>query len=279
MAWIVTWALIRTVVFVQATFTPNYLFRCWACCYRLRLLANNNFIIIFKAFWSNLDIFESFLNWFNFLDVIICALLRFNFLLNALRFLLSDLLILRFFKKMLWLAIEVGLGLLLCASIASYSTCKIVILTLATDPATIRECEVLLLSFVCLVALKFGHNLWFLAFLLLFILSPFQRSNVETIIFLIFLLFLNFGLCTCGQTFLFCFFLGDYLRVVILFNRLCCVHQACWLLDCRWPLRGHRDKTGWISVHSQVAFIFWMIWSTLIRIGNAFPSHLNHLLW
>ena len=179
---------------------------------------------------------------------------------------------------MFWLSIEVSLGLLLCASIASYSTCKVIILTLAADPAAIGECKVLFFSSVSLKALKLGHNLWFLAFLLLFILCPFQRTYVETIVFLIFLLILNFGLCTCSQTFLFCFFFRNYVRIVILLNWLCGAHQARRLLDRSWPLRGHRNKTGWVSVHSQIAFILWMIWSAIIRIGNAFPSDLTHLL-
>ena len=91
--------------------------------------------------------------------MIIFNLFGFILLLSVLSFLQGYLLILGLFKKVLWFAIEVGLGLLLCASITSYSTCKVVILTLAADPATIGECKVFLLSFVCLVALEFGHNL------------------------------------------------------------------------------------------------------------------------
>ena len=62
--------------------------------------------------------------------------------------------ILGFLEKVLWLTIEVGLGLLFRASITPYPTSKVVILTLTTHPATVRERKVLLLPLVARVALE-----------------------------------------------------------------------------------------------------------------------------
>ena len=49
---------------------------------------------------------------------------------------------------MLWLAIEITLGLLLGASVAADPPCEVVVLALATDPATVWESKILLLPFV-----------------------------------------------------------------------------------------------------------------------------------
>ena len=62
--------------------------------------------------------------------------------------------ILGFLEKVLWLTIKVGLGLLFRASITPYPTSKVVILTLTTNPATVRERKVLLLPLVTRVALE-----------------------------------------------------------------------------------------------------------------------------
>lgn len=50
--------------------------------------------------------------------------------------------ILSFLKEMLWFTIEIALVFLFGASVASDSSCEIIVLALAADPSSIRERKV-----------------------------------------------------------------------------------------------------------------------------------------
>ena len=87
--------------------------------------------------------------------------------------------VLSFLEEVLWLSVEVCPGLLLCAPVAPDSSCEVVVLALAADPASVREGEVLLVAChsidpVSLVEL--GHSLLLgraATFLFLLIFCPF----------------------------------------------------------------------------------------------------------
>ena len=52
--------------------------------------------------------------------------------------------VLSFLKEMLGFTVEIALAFLFGASIASDSSCKVVVLALAADPSSIWECKVIL---------------------------------------------------------------------------------------------------------------------------------------
>ena len=86
-------------------------------------------------------------------------------------------------------SVEISFVLLLCATVAPDSACKVVVLTLAAYPTSIWEREIfffdLIFCILCLPLIELRYllfsarNLFFL-----FVLGPFKRSYMEIFVFL-----------------------------------------------------------------------------------------------
>ena len=154
------------------------------------LLSGQRMLILFTWLTHSFDLclFECILNWLQLLELFICCLLLdFGLLLSYIWFTLWDrrqlrarILVLSFLKQVLWFTVEIILAFLFGASVASDSSCEIIVLALTADPSSIRECKIILLLhlliwWLCLSLVKLWHDLLLGStsyLLLLLILSP-----------------------------------------------------------------------------------------------------------
>ena len=138
------------------------------------LLSRQRMLTFFTRLTDSFDfsLLECILNWLQLLELLIYHLfLGLGLLLCNKgvtlwdrRLLRARIRVLSFLKEMLGFTVEIAFAFLFGASIASDSSCKVVVLALATDPSSVWECKVILFLWLlilsrCLSLVKLWYDL------------------------------------------------------------------------------------------------------------------------